>query len=199
MALKTYSPKDVNITVTSPLGGSFSVVGYADGEFITLTPNADRTSEVVGADGTLGITKVADLTGTITLTLMQNSPTNDVLGANSAFIDGVDSSDSSGLLNLGGSFTFAITDPSGSVQAVAANCHLKRIPDITLGADQNTRQWTFYAEYLVTNPASTEAATTSKMESLGNAILGELSDALGGVLNLSFNAAVDAASEAIGL
>ena len=52
---------------------------------------------------------------------------------------------------------FIIYDPSGSVMATGVNAWLQALPDVELGADQNSKVWTFGCEKLeisTTIPAS---------------------------------------------
>ncbi len=72
--LRTYDPKKVIVNV-----GGVPISGFADGTFISAERDNDAWSKVSGADGVVSRAKSNDLTGTITLTLQQTSPANDVL------------------------------------------------------------------------------------------------------------------------
>lgn len=140
MSLITYSPQDVIINIR--LGDkTVPMVAFDDGDFLSMEPNEDRTDEQHGADGTLLVTKNANISGTVTLGLMQNSPTN---------LDLADFQESLDYGNLNvQDVDITVSDPSGSVQAVAINCHIKRIPNFTTGSDATNREWVLYAEALI--------------------------------------------------
>lgn len=133
MSLREYNPNLVNIT----LGGMLSIKGVADGTFVEMQRSVPRTTTVVGAKGDVGITKVADHTGTVTLTLLQNSPTNQYL---SAIVNSEDTFNELYRADM------VIEDKSGSVLALAARCHIQEPAPIVLGDGQNAKVWTFFSE-----------------------------------------------------
>ena len=65
---KTYDPKRVSVVVD----GTY-LTGFMDGTFVKSEKNEDNIKAHVGADGEVTFTEVADNTGTITVTLKQNS------------------------------------------------------------------------------------------------------------------------------
>lgn len=137
MALyKEYSAKAVNIS-----WNGVPFVGLDENTFIRLTRNSDIRARVVGAQGDVALTKYADRTGTIEITLMQTSPTNDVLSGIMVAQEHVDF-EGTQVSN------FIISDPSGSVMATGLNAWLEKAPEITLGKDQNAKTWTFGCEVL---------------------------------------------------
>lgn len=133
---KEYSAKAVNIS-----WNSVPFVGLDENTFLRLTRHSDIRSRVVGAQGDVALTKYADRTGTIEITLMQTSPTNDVLSAIMVAQESVDF-EGTQVSN------FIITDPSGSVMATGINAWLEKAPEISLGKDQNPKTWTFGCELL---------------------------------------------------
>lgn len=133
---KEYSAKAVNIS-----WNSVPFVGLDENTFLRLTRHSDIRSRVVGAQGDVALTKYADRTGTIEITLMQTSPTNDVLSAIMVAQEAVDF-EGTQVSN------FIITDPSGSVMATGINAWLEKAPEISLGKDQNPKTWTFGCELL---------------------------------------------------
>lgn len=134
--LTTYSPKDVNVSFN---GIAFS--GFAPDSFIRIRRNSEVVLETVGSAGDLALTKVADKTGEIEIEFMQTSESNIAL---SALLFATE---------FGGDVIpvgeIVITDPSGSNLTLAHNAYIKMTPDIDLGADQNSRVWTFGCEELV--------------------------------------------------
>lgn len=74
MATATYDPKSVIVTINGrPL------TGFADGTFIKGERNNDTYSTHVGVDGEVTRVKNNDKTGTISITLKHNSPSNKLL------------------------------------------------------------------------------------------------------------------------
>lgn len=65
---KSYDPKKVSVIVD----GTY-LVGFMDGTFVKAEKNEDNVKVHVGADGEVTYTDVPDNTGTITVTLKQNS------------------------------------------------------------------------------------------------------------------------------
>ena len=74
MAVRTYDPKQVIITV-----GGVPMSGFSDGTFLEIDRNEPTWNMVVGADGLVTRGKTNNFSGTMTLTLKQSSPSNDVL------------------------------------------------------------------------------------------------------------------------
>ena len=68
--VKTYDPKKVLISL-----GSHSVSGYSDGTFISIEPHGEGVTKKVGADGEVVRSIDPDETATVTITLLQSSPT----------------------------------------------------------------------------------------------------------------------------
>jgi len=133
--IRTYNPDQVRVN----WGGKFNIDGFADGTFITMTRNSPRTEVVVGAKGDNAITKSADFSGMIELTLLQNAPANEYLSYIMSLED------------IAGDLIRAIievTDPSGSVLSIAQRCHIQEPAPVTLGDGTNAKTWTFYCEDL---------------------------------------------------
>jgi len=66
-----YDPRNVAVIVNGQ-----QIVGFADGTFIEAEKDEDTWSKDVGAQGDVTFVRSADPTGTITLTLKHNSPSN---------------------------------------------------------------------------------------------------------------------------
>lgn len=73
MALKTYDPKEVILTV-----GGVPIGGFADGTFIAFERASDSYSKISGADGEISRAKSNDKSGQLTVTLAQTSDSNAV-------------------------------------------------------------------------------------------------------------------------
>ena len=70
----TYNPKQVKVSL-----GNHIVTAYADDTFVNIEPNGDGTQLKVGCDGEVNRAISVNRAYTITLTLLQNSPTNKFL------------------------------------------------------------------------------------------------------------------------
>lgn len=137
MALPVYSPRNVVINF---LG--HAAEGLAPDTFISFQYNTDITDEEVGGDGSVSVSMSPDETGTCTLSLMQESPTN-------KFLSGVLALQRTNGTIASGSFT--IKDPSGAVIAKLSDAHIKTAPTIGLGstATGSTRDWVIYCQKMV--------------------------------------------------
>ena len=134
--LNSYSPRNVNVSFQG-----IAITGFAPESFIRISRNTEILKETVGSAGNLALTHNADKTGTIEIELMQTSESNIALSALLfAFEFSTD------IIPVG---QIIIQDPSGSNLTLANNAYLKVAPDVELGADQNSRTWTFGCEELV--------------------------------------------------
>lgn len=160
--LEVYSSRDVTIT-----WGPHVFTGLAPDSFVTLTPNADITSEEVGADGQLQTSVLPDDTGTVTIQLQQNSLSNLALA---------------GLLRdqKKGSRKFyraplIVYDPSGSVIAEAKNAYIKSRPELIRGSDAagNVQAWMFFAEEMdyIPTPKGISDELRAQAEDLVNSLI----------------------------
>lgn len=132
-SLYTYSPADVSV-----IWGAHEFKGFAEDTFITIKRSSDLVSKTVGGHGDVGLTRSADKSGEIEITLLQNSPTNWFLGGVGTSLENSD-------LSLPEIATLMrIVDPSGSVLAVAQGVWIQAYPEVALGAtDQNSKTWMF--------------------------------------------------------
>lgn len=137
MALPVYAARSVNVAWS---GITFE--GFAKDSFITFSRNADITDEEVGADGQTSISINPDYSGTCTLSLQKESPTNIAL---------------SGIINTqradGGIYIadMTIVDPSGSAIAKLSKAHIKTAPEVPFGetATGTTYDWVFFAQDII--------------------------------------------------
>lgn len=126
MSTKTYDPAQISII----LGGHIAT-GYADGTFVKLSRNADAWSTKSGADGETARAKSNDKTGVLELTIMQTSPTNDVLSG-FAIADE---------LKNAGTFPVLVRDANGNTIATSEQGWIKKIPDVEYGKEIAERAW----------------------------------------------------------
>jgi hypothetical protein len=164
MAFATFSPKDVNITWAAKAFGAYNLVGLDQDSFITLSRNNQLTTRTVGAKGESSITRIADRTGTVSISLMQTSPSNVWLGTVSNAMEVSDYSTFEIFIG-----DILVSDPSGSVLCWAKGATLQSNPEVTLGGtDQNSRTWEFNCEELIYTAVPGSLGTAaSALASLG--------------------------------
>jgi len=145
--IKTYAPQEVRVA-----WAGFPLTGFADGEFVTITPNSDLTDEVVGSQGDIAITKIANWTGMVTITLLQNAECNlylsNIYAAQQRAADIVREN-------------MTITDPSGSTLYECRDAHLKTAAPVTLSDGQNGKVWSFFVSNLI--PVSSNSEITQAL------------------------------------
>jgi hypothetical protein len=145
--IKTYSPQSVRIA-----WAGVPITGYADGEFVTITPNSDLTDEVVGAAGDVALTKIANYTAMVTVTLLQNAESNLYL---SNIYAAQQRADDIVRENL------TIVDPSGSTLYECRDAHLKTAAPVTLSDGQNAKTWTWFVSNMI--PVSSNSEITQAL------------------------------------
>lgn len=135
--LPVYSARDVKISFMG-----YTLDGLAPDTFIEFSRSSDLTDEEVGADGSVNISISPDETGTCTISLQQNSPSNAFLSAilNKQRTDGALTS---------GAFT--VVDPSGSVIAKLSGAHIKTAPSVSLGSTATGKayDWVFFCQQII--------------------------------------------------
>jgi hypothetical protein len=153
--IKTYAPQEVKIA-----WGGFPFSGFADGEFVTITPNSDLTDEVVGAQGDVALTKIANWTGMVTITLLQNAECN-------IYLSNLYSAQQRSPDIIRENMT--ITDPSGSTLYECRDAHMKTAAPVSLGDGQNAKQWIFFVSDLVPVSSNSEITNALGIASQANA------------------------------
>lgn len=132
--LPSYSPKDVKVSFNG-----IAITGFAPDSAIRLKRNSNIITPVVGMAGDMSITRVADRSGEIEIELMQTAESNLALSLLAHSIE------NGRLIPIG---ILLIQDPSGSVLGTGINAFLMMHPEVELGADQNSKVWTFGCEIL---------------------------------------------------
>lgn len=147
MAKTVYSPKDVDISI-----GNFNIDGW---EGITLSRNTENTSKNISADGVLGLTYSADVTGAFEIEVQQQ---NSSVNAYFAEVQRVQDIQLSPLF-----FDITISDKSGGVLSYLKNAFLDNPAGQDLGAEAGSRTWMFYVENIqyVPNPSGFENETVA--------------------------------------
>lgn len=114
--------------------------GYADGDFLTITREADAFTSVVGTDGEVSRSKSNDRRATIEVTLMSTSPTNDLFSA----VLAADINANGGA----GVGAFLVVDLSGASLYSSGNAWITKGPDVTYSREATERTWTLQCDKL---------------------------------------------------
>ncbi len=137
MAKHVYNPKQVDISF-----GSFSANGW---DSISISRNAENTSKNISADGVVGLTKIADGTGTFEIEVQQqNSNFN-------AWASAIQSAQDLGETIL--FFDIVMSDKSGGVLCRLNSAHLDAPASQDLSGEAGSRTWVFFVEDLQYLPA----------------------------------------------
>lgn len=134
MAVKTYSPKDVSVIVAGTI-----ISGFAEDTFVSIERDSDAFTKVVGADGEVSRTASADLSGTITITLLATSASNDILSA-LAIAD---------QLTLSGEFPVLIKDEFGNSIHTAPSAWIMKQAAKEYGAEIGETEWVLQCSELI--------------------------------------------------
>lgn len=135
MTTRIYDSKKVACSLAGlPLSG------YADGNFLEVTYDSDQFVDVIGTDGTVSRSKSNDLRATVTIRLMQTSPSNDVLSA----LLQVDLNADGGA----GVGAFMVTDVQGTTLLIGENAWIMKFPDQNFGREAQERSWTIKVDKL---------------------------------------------------
>lgn len=124
--VRTYSPGEIVMTVNGVAMG-----GFADGTFITVARDEQSFTKVTGADGTVSRSKSNNRSGTVTLSLQQTSPSNEVLSALLA----QDELDNSGVVPV------LIKDNSGTARFFSGTGWVQGMPSVEYGKEIANREW----------------------------------------------------------
>lgn len=133
MSVRTYDPKQVICAING-----VPMSGYTEGTFLELDRDEPTWSKVVGSDGLVTRGKTNNFSGTLTLTLKQSSPSNDVLSALLA----VDEATNAGV------FPVLIKDLSGNSVYFSARAWVTQYANSTFGKDISDRQWVLSLDQL---------------------------------------------------
>jgi hypothetical protein len=138
MALKTYDAAEVSVIV-----GSRPLKGFAEGSFVSVERDEDSWTKHVGADGEVTRAKSNNLSGTITITLMQASEDN-------AFLAGLAQADE---IAKTGVVPVLIRDASGSSLHTAEEAWISKPATAEYGKEAGEREWVIHCAELITAPA----------------------------------------------
>jgi hypothetical protein len=123
-----YDPSQVAFNV-----GGQDTTGFAEGTFIKVARNKEAFTTVVGSDGEVTRVKSVDLSGTITVTLQQSSPSNDYFSS----LATADERTSTGAIPL------YMKDSNGTTVVKCKVGWVKKKPDSEFSNTNSTREWIF--------------------------------------------------------
>lgn len=126
--LKKYNPKKIN-------GGWNGVpfLGYMDGTFIEVEFAEDAVTVHVGSQGDVSVVLNANRMATVTVTLIQGSPTNDQL---SRLVPDA-------RLNSLPTGPFSMSDLNGTTLVSGKDAFIRKTAKIEFGKTITGRQWVF--------------------------------------------------------
>ncbi len=158
MSINTYAAKRVSI---SYLGES--IVGVADGTFISVTPNSDVATYSIGAQGDSACSVSADTSASVEITLLQNSPSNVTFAALlNAFNSGTSDFPEGALV---------IKDPSAPFIPILKGVKVMSRPTFSRGKDQENQVWRLHAASYEQIPQVNKSANfLSKLLSANTAV-----------------------------
>lgn len=134
MSTKTYDPGLVVVSI----GGNI-ISGFADGTFISVERTSDSFSKQVGADGEVTRVRSRDRSGSITLTLMASSLSNDILTA----LHKLDELSGTGVV------PFLLKDLAGTTLVAAQSCWIRKPANVEFGKELSNREWALDANPIV--------------------------------------------------
>jgi hypothetical protein len=125
-AVSTYDPLSIVVTV-----GGVPMSGFTEGTFLEIARDEAVWSEIVGADGRTSRIRSNNNNATMTLTLKQTSPSNDIL---SGFLV-ADQISNNGYLSV------MVKDLLGTSTFFSAQGWIINFPDTAYAKDILDREW----------------------------------------------------------
>ena len=128
MPQQTYDPNEVSVAFDGT-----TLVQFAKGTFISVERDSDAFADEVGANGDVVRIKSADKRGSVKLTLMKASPSNDTLMGQAL-------TDEATALATG---SLIVRDARGTSIHHSATAWVKRIPKADYGTEHSNVEWEF--------------------------------------------------------
>jgi hypothetical protein len=128
MALNTYETDKVLLVIAG-----IPVTGFGKDTFIEIEREEDSFTTYVGSLGDVCRTKNLNKTGKLTITLMMDAPSNNLLAAQAQ----IDEEFATGV------GPFMLKDMSGTMFASGAECWVMKRPKIERAKESGTIQWVF--------------------------------------------------------
>lgn len=124
--------------ITAEFGGVNLNQGTADGEWLTLEPQADLTTVKVGADGSIVRGKTKNRLWTMTVRLLETSAVNSALSAIAA-LDAIQEG-GAGVVPL------MVRDRGGTTLLAAERAWISKMPAVGFSTEPMVREWQIQAE-----------------------------------------------------
>lgn len=126
--LKKYNPKKIN-------GGWSNIpfLGYMDGTFIEIEYSEDAVTPHVGSQGDVSLVLNANRMATVTVTIIQGSPTNEKLSKKVP----------NAKLNSLPTGPISISDLNGTTLVSGKDAFIKKTAKVEFGKTITGRQWVF--------------------------------------------------------
>lgn len=125
---KNWNPEDLIITFRDVI-----VDGFAEDSMVDVARNEDAFTTTVGSGGAVVRNANANKTGTVTIHLLRESPTN------SRFSSYLGIDEATGL----GYGAIQVKDLNGTVLAHAEEAWIKKVPDIGFAKETKPQAWVF--------------------------------------------------------
>lgn len=125
---KNYSPDRITVSF-----GAILIQGFNDGTMIKTTRNEDAYSVKVGGQGDVTRVRSLNKTGQITVTLLAESPTNDLLSAQAIADE----------LSGAAYAPIFVKDLNGTTLMAAENAWIMKMPETEHATDASPREWVF--------------------------------------------------------
>lgn len=118
--IATYDPTKMMVVI-----GAVPASGFADGTFVSVSQDGESFTKKVGADGEVARARMANRSGTMTLTLMSTSVTNAALTAFHT-----------------AETIFPVQIKDGSNVVFGAQCWVEKPPTLERGTEVGDAEWT---------------------------------------------------------
>lgn len=124
--MRTYSPKKVQVLVANQI-----ITGFSEDDLVEIEKADDDFEKAIGADGEVARTQSADESGTVTISLMQTSASNDLLST----LRDTDK------LSGNDPFPVMVKDGSGRTIISMVEAWIKKVPNSQFKKRSGARVW----------------------------------------------------------
>jgi hypothetical protein len=126
MTVFSFDPKQVTLVI-----GGFLIGGFADDDFISIKRDQDGWAKKVGVSGEIGRVQNLDISGSITIRLLQSSESNDALSTLAALDE-----------SQGIAATYSLCrDKNGRSVFASPFVWVKKYPDVQYKKDVAILEW----------------------------------------------------------
>ena len=143
MATRTYDPCEVIISV-----GGRPITGFAQTSKVNVERDEDAYTKYIGIDGEVSRAKNCNKSGTVTITLAQTSPSNDLLSE----LAEADEAANAGVVPV------LVRDLNGTSLAAAPDAWVKRLAGANFGKEISDRSWVLDCGRLTLRPGGSNAS-----------------------------------------